>query len=228
MNVLSLASITTADLTHIAAITEKSIADYAWTSVEQVVLSSAEEQQIADITRRLLRDPATVMNEATIWSRAIYPLLMLAEQGDIRAWVQVPLRASFPHVVLQGVADGVIALGITGVLATTYYIVVVEAKRGIEAQDPRLQLYGQLLAAARLNWEHNQQPVQEVYGCYTIGDSWSFLRAEAHTLDSDRPALLIEPSREYTQKSEAATILRILKRIVAAHVATAADVVALS
>ena len=33
------------------------------------------------------------------------------------------------------------------------YLVVVETKRGVENQNPIFQLYAQLLAAARLNWE---------------------------------------------------------------------------
>jgi hypothetical protein len=227
MNVLSLADITEADMKRITRFFVKREPAYAWEQQDSETLSDEEHHMLAVLTTRLQRDKTSLMNEATIWSRAIYPLLMLAEQGDIRAWAQVTLRATFPHVVLQGVADGMLASGITGV-AEIPYLVVVETKRGIEAQDPRFQLCGQLLAAARLNWERNQQPVQVIHGCYTIIDNWTFLSATVEDVESDAPRMVIEFSREYTQKSEAATILRILKRIVAAHVATAADVVALS
>jgi hypothetical protein len=59
------------------------------------------------------------------------------------------------------------------------YIVVVETKRGIDNQNPLFQLYGQLLAAAHLNWENENQEhsPQEIFGCYTIADSWTFVRA---------------------------------------------------
>lgn len=36
-------------------------------------------------------------------------------------------------------------------------------------------------------------------------------------IETDAPHLLLEPSREYPQKTEAETILKILKRIVAKH-----------
>jgi hypothetical protein len=139
------------------------------------------------------------------------------------AWSQVPIRAQYPHVELQGVADGVLAQGIIGMAEVPYYLIVlivVEAKRGLESLeslDPRFQLCGQILAAARLNWERDQQPVQEIFGCYTIIDTWKFLRATVQDIETDAPYLLLEPSREYTQKTEAETILKILKRIVAKH-----------
>ncbi len=60
---------------------------------------------------------------------------------------------------------------------------VVEAKRGLESQDPCFQLYGRLLVAARLNWEDDQKSVQEVFGCYTISDSWTLMRAIGQNVD---------------------------------------------
>ena len=92
---------------------------------------------------------------------------------------------------------------------------VVKTKRGIEGQNPIGQLYGQLLAAARLNWQRNQGDPQEMFGCYAIADSWTFIRAEVAGLDTDRPGLQVESSREYTEKVDAETILKLLKTIVA-------------
>jgi len=47
--------------------------------------------------------------------------------------------------------------------------------------------------------------------------TWKFLRATVQDIETDAPHLLLELSREYPQKTEAETILKILKRIVAKH-----------
>lgn len=222
MRTLKLSEITPADLRSIAHVVEQGVAPYAWTQLEAVLLTSDEQRQVSDVTARLRYSDTTLMNEATIWARAIYPLLVLAEQGAIQAWAQVPLRAQYPHVELQGIADGVLGIGVTSLIETTYILIVVEAKRGLESQDPRLQLYGELLAAARLNWEHDQQPTQEVFGCYTISDTWKFFRAVVQAIDTPAPTMLLAASREYSQKMEAETILKLLKQIVSAYVSTMA------
>jgi hypothetical protein len=92
---------------------------------------------------------------------------------------------------------------------------MIETKRGVEAQNPIFQLYGELLAAAWMNWKQNQRDIQEVFGCYTIADSWTFLRAEVSQIRSDRPVLSIECTREYNERLEIVTILKLLKQIVA-------------
>ena len=106
----------------------------------------------------------------------------------------------------------------TRLTGASYYLVMVGTKRGLESQDPRLALSGQLLAAAHLNWEHNQNPVQELFGCYTIVDIWRFVRAAVQDIESNAPVLTLELSREYVQKFEAETILKLLKQIVAGYV----------
>jgi hypothetical protein len=114
---------------------------------------------------------------------------------------------------IVGMADGILGRSLAGRLVSPY-LMVVEAKRRIEAIDPIPQLYGQLLAAAYVNWQAIAQEPQEIFGCYTIADSWTFLRAEINQIGSDRPHLLVKYSREYTEKTEVATILKILKAIV--------------
>lgn len=220
MQSVKLAEMTADDLGAIATVREKRLAPYPWTQVDEVALSAAEHEHTAYISRNLRATDTLLMNEASIWGRAIYPLLILAEQEPIRAWAQVPLRARYPHVELHGVADGVLGSGLLSVTEPSYHLIVVEAKRGLESQDPRLHLMGQLLAAARLNWLHNGQPVQELFGCYTIYDTWKFLRAVVQGGEGDAPTLTLEPSPEYVEKLEAETILRLLKHIVATYIAT--------
>jgi hypothetical protein len=214
MKTLKLADISASDIRSIASVREKGGTVYDWTQPDGVVLSADEKRQVGDITSRLFSYRTSLMNEATIWARAIYPLLVLAEADDIQAWAQVPLRACYPHVELQGIADGILGSGITGVVEVPY-LVVVEAKRGLEGQDPRFQVQGQMLAAVRLNYEYDQQPVQEMFGCYTISDSWTFIRATVQDVDTERPEMTLETSREYVQKVEAETILSLLKHIAA-------------
>lgn len=217
MKSLKFSDLTAADLRDIATVRELGTAPYPWTMADHVMLTTPEQIQVESIVARLLYYKTSLMNEATIWARAIYPLLVLAEQDDIQAWAQVPLRARYPHVELYGVTDGVLGRGITGVIEAPY-LIVMEAKKSLDLQDPRFQLYGQLLAAAHLNWRNDQQPIQELYGCYTISDSWTFVHAQVEQIDGNRPLMTLEFSREYVEKIEATTILKILKKLVATHV----------
>jgi hypothetical protein len=210
---LTLSNISLADLKRIVKLQEKGIGKHSWTQVADILLDDREQQRITDLERTLTADPVHLLNEATIWSRAIYPLLQLAERNDIRALAGVPLQASYPQFILDGIADGVMGRSVIGRIDFPY-LVMVEAKRGIEGQNPVAQLYGELLAAARLNWENLPYAPQEVFGCYTIADSWTFVRATVADVDTDRPLLTTEHSQEYTQKTDAATILRTLKSII--------------
>jgi hypothetical protein len=71
-----------------------------------------------------------------------------------------------------------------------------------------------MLAAAWQNQQRNRQEQQEIYGCYTIGDNWTFVHGLITGLESDLPSLTIQYSREYAERLEAITILQILKYIV--------------
>jgi hypothetical protein len=55
------------------------------------------------------------------------------------------------------------------------------------------------------------------FGCYTVADTWSLVRAEVDGMEADIPTLRVEPSREYAEKLEAETIVKILKRIVSKY-----------
>jgi len=176
-------------------------------------ITPQEQEQAAKITAYLLNYQLNLMNEATIWSRAIYPLLMSAETGRVQAWAQVVLKASYPHFELEGIADGVLGDAVSGMIDTPY-LIVVEAKRGLEAQNPQYQLYGSMLAAAWQNQQRTPGERQEVYGCYTIGDNWTFVYGITGGFEAEMPSLTVLYSREYAERLEATTILRILKSIV--------------
>ncbi len=210
---LSFSGLALADLKPLVKIQDAGVQAYPWTDVNRISLSPSIQRQVADIQDRISQDRPQLMNEATVWARAIYPLLMLAEQGAVRAWAQVPLRANYPTFEISGVVDGVLGKGLAGELEAPY-LVVVEAKRGIEAQNPQYQLYGEMLAAARVTWELNGQDPQTIFGCYTVADVWTFVKGEVTGLASDRPALSLESSREYSGKLEAETIVKILQQIV--------------
>jgi hypothetical protein len=179
----------------------------------QASVTPREQQQLQMITAYLLNYQLNLMNEATIWSRAIYPLLLLAESEPIQAWAQVPLKATYPGFELEGFADGVLGHVLAGTIDAPY-LIVVEAKRGLEAQNPQFQLYGTMLAAAWQNQQRIPHESQEIYGCYTIGDNWTFAHGIVAGFEADKPTLTVRFSREYAERLEAATILHILKYIV--------------
>lgn len=205
--------ITFNDLKKHIKLVESDVNTYAWEPIDIIVLSDKEKYSIDSIISHIAEMPVHLLNEATIWARAIYPLLMLAETKNIRAWAQIPLSSHYKHFSLEGVVDGVLAKSYVGRVEAPY-LVVVEAKRGTEAQNPVIQTYAQMLAAAYLNWQQTPQLPQIMFGCYTIADSWTFLRAEVSNIDTDLPTMQIENSREYVEKLEAETIMLILKQIV--------------
>jgi hypothetical protein len=213
---LTLSSLSLQEIKKFVQLQEGKVGTYGWNNVEDLAITPHEQQQLIEVRSHLINRDTTLMNEATIWSRAIYPLLLLAESNDIEAWAEIPLSAQYKTFTLEGVADGVLGRNVAGRLEAPY-LVVVEAKRGIDAPTPVYQLYGQLLAAARLNWELTPQSSVEIFGCYTIADTWKFLRAEIENIDTEQPTMRLEYSREYVEKLETETIFKILKTIVARY-----------
>ncbi len=182
----------------------------------QIPLTGEEGRRI-DVFKSSLEELELIaMNEATLWSRVIYPLLVLAEQGHIRAWAGVPLKATYPRFQLEGEADGALAPCILGRMRQPYFVVH-EAKRGVNAPDPLYQLLGEMLAAAWLNWKKDVNSEPEIFGCYTVADSWAFVRGVVGEMDAEKPAFAVEKSRTYNGVSDAERIVQILKAIVAKH-----------
>ncbi len=159
----------------------------------------------------------TRLNEATLWARTIYPLLRLAEQGQVCAWAGVLLKATYPTFELEGEADGALAPAVAGKIRGPY-LVVHEAKRGINAPDPLCQLYGEMLAAAWINWKTDPNPEQQIFGCYTITDDWTFVHGSVSEIESERPVFHVEFSPRYNGILEAERIVQLLKFIVAKRV----------
>ncbi len=179
-------------------------------------LSDDDQYFAAHLKKKLRGESLEKVNEATVWSKAIYPLLDQAETNFFTAWSQVELSAEFREFVLEGIADGVVGKQKIGYLSTPF-LVVIEAKKKLEARDPQPQLYGAMLAAAKLNWSENRDDPQEIYGCYTIGDSWTFLRGKLEAIEAEKNIFNVESSREYVERFEADIILGILKFITAEH-----------
>lgn len=202
----------TADfLDSIVTIEEKGETPGLWETPD-VSLIIQERQRVEAVVSSFLNKSFLRMNEATIWSRAIYPLLVLAEQGGLEAWAQAPLKARYTWFGLEGIADGIVGHNISG--GTKYFCLVVAGlKREPKLHDPKVQLYGAMLAAARLNWERNNQVPQEIFGCYTVADNWTFIHGLVSDFEADRPKMTVASSRWYSEKIEAETILRILKSI---------------
>ncbi len=201
------------NLLSVVNLVEKDFDVEKWHKMASEQCTKTEQEKIESIQEHLLNYQLNLMNEATIWARAIYPLLLLAERGNIQAWAEVSLNARFPRFELDGFVDGVLGRCVAGKIKTPY-LVVVEAKRGLEAKEPLFQVYGEMLAAAWLNWQKSHEAEQNIFGCYTISDSWTFLQGVVKDFEADRPLMTVEHSREYIQRLEAVTIFQILKFIV--------------
>ena len=199
----------------LVTLNEKYIAPEEWEKM-RIPLTAEEQRRLDDIKSTLYHRHLVVMNETTLWARAIYPMLVLAEQGHIQAWSGVPLKASYLTFELEGEADGALAPTLGGRIRPPY-LIVNEAKRGIHAPDPQFQLYGEMLAAAWLNWEKDANPEQEVFGCYTVNDSWAFVRGVVSDIETDKPTFTLEFSPVYNGIWDAEQIVQLLKFIVAKH-----------
>ncbi len=186
-----------------------------WSALEQTPITESDRVTLASNAERLKRFHSTRANEATLWSRAIYPLLMLAESEDIIAWAQAPLLARWApgDLELRGVVDGALALDEAGLPAEPY-LLVIEAKRGVDAQDPMAQCVGSMLAVG-LQRVSRGVPA-EVFGCFTVADTWTFLRGRLAAPSNDPPRLTLDltVSREYEGRFESALVLAILKGVV--------------
>src|SRR5262249_13534334 len=134
----------------------------------------------------------------------------------------IPLMAQYPIFGLEGIADGVVGYNISG-LEKSICLVMVGISTEPEAQDPLIRLYGTMLAAARLNWERDNLGTQEVYGCYTIAESWIFAHGLVADIEAQRPKMTVSLSRAYSGAVEAETILRILKYITGKYSQGVAD-----
>jgi hypothetical protein len=204
--------LTLATLGEIAVIGHEPRQPAFWARLAQREIGQAERAAIALIMGKLVDYKTQRVNEATIWARAIYPLLALAERDDIRAWSLVPLAGKFNEIELRGEVDGALASSFDEEVEPPYFVVV-EAKRGVGGTDPVAQLLGAMLCAAQRN-ERDGRPADTIYGCYTIAAVWTFVRGKLDW-SQPKPALTVLSSREYVEQTEAATILAILESILA-------------
>lgn len=67
---------------------------------------------------------------------------------------------------------------------------------------------------AHLNWENDHQKTPEIFGCYTSADTWKLVRTEIKEIETDKPTMQLEYSKEYTERYDAEVLLKILKLIV--------------
>jgi hypothetical protein len=177
-------------------------------------LTKDDQQALAVLRRNILSYRPLLANEATLWARVIYPLLLLGERDNIRAFSLVPLAAALPRGELRGEVDGALAGMDIEADAMPPYLLVVEAKRGVEGRSPVAQLLGGLLCAGWHNHQKRPQAEQVLYGAYTVADVWTFLQVTLTELTSEVPRMRIVSSREYAETSEAATIVLLLKSMV--------------
>ena len=204
--------LTLAKLSEAAVIRHETRQPAVWDDLARREISARTRAAIEPILDKLRNYGVSRVNEATLWARAIYPLLALAERDDILAWSVVPLSGRFNDVEIGGEVDGALASSFLDQIELPYFVVV-EAKRGVGATDPLPQALGAMLCAAQRN-EHEGHPAEQIYGCFTIGDDWTFLRGRLDW-SQPKPRMSVLPSREYTERTEAPIILAILVSILA-------------
>jgi hypothetical protein len=219
---LGLAAVTLDDLARLAVLESRGTTESPWDAATDRPDEGAQAQ-LRYLTAKLASLHPTFLNETTLWARAIYPLLELAETEPVRAWGGVSLTARDPYsdTELSGVVDGVLAPE-EGVLAGTPgqpFLLVIETKRGVDATDPRPQLFAAMLAVLWMRLARRAAddagPV-EVFGCFTVSDTWTFVQAEASlrpTGEHPRLGVTLSWSREYAERVEAEAILRVLRWI---------------
>jgi len=216
----SLASVSLDDLARLAALESRGVTADPWDSAVEPPDETALGQ-LRYLTAKLAHTQPTTLNEATLWSRAVYPLLELAETGRVRAWAEVTLSAKDPYTdtELAGIVDGVLAPeGLLAGAPGLPFLLVVEAKRGMDATDPRPQLLAAILAvlwATLARTREEERPI-EAFGCFTVSDIWTFVRAEAWVRpagSTPRLGVMLSWSREYAERAEADAILRVLRWI---------------
>lgn len=200
-----------ATLAEIASVRYERAQPAFWDDLARREIDAEERAALARVMSKLVGFRSHMANEATVWARAIYPILVMAERGDIVAFARVPLSATFADVVVRGETDGALA-GSVNEEPDTPYLVIIEAKRGIGATDPVSQLVGAMLCAAWRN-VRDDKPAEEIFGVYTIADVWTFLRAHIDW-SQPKPSIRVLPSREYVEKTEAEAILGIVESVV--------------
>lgn len=193
-----------------------------WAELEATAIPATALPLLDWIVARAREMLTVAANESTLWARAIYPMLMLAEEQRVRAWSQVTLRAELTRgetkTELVGVIDGVLAReNPLGGQARPPFLLVVEAKRAIDASDPRPQVLGALLASIAAEGPRGADLVER-FGCLTVGESWTFVRVEFDARpEAARPRVRLAWSREYAQNEAAQRVLAVLLGIVRRH-----------
>jgi hypothetical protein len=221
MRKLLFSQLTREDIATLVKVHDQRIHEDIWDELAQGELSESEQRFIDTVVDGFHRVSPTLVNEATVWARSIFPLFLLAETEGVVVQADVPLSARVGDIELAGSADGAFGTPVLGELAAPF-LIVVEAKRGVEGYNPVMQLYGELVAAACLNMRETGRPAQRIYGCYTVGATWTFVRADVEGLDTERPSLSVASSPELSQRLQAGTIVKILKSIVTRHQEAAA------
>src|ERR1700679_3093669 len=106
MKTYPLEELTAATLAEVADIRREPSRPEVWDELARKAISQADRAALKLVTDKLFYFNTHRANEATVWGRAIYPVLVLAERGGIIAFSVVPLRGDFDGVELRGEADG--------------------------------------------------------------------------------------------------------------------------
>jgi hypothetical protein len=192
-------------------VVDHGVRDEPWQLWDAVELTVEELDELHLIVGRSAPLRSVLLNEATLWCRTHFPLLMLAEGQGVVAWAQAPVTAAMRVFTLEGVVDGVLARGSDAPGAPA--LVVVQGKRG---GSPKLQLCAALLAAAYAQSGPTTSPVVS-HGVFTVANIWTFVEATVEGLHEARPRMELRSSREYSTSADGERILKIMRGVVGLH-----------
>lgn len=94
MRTYRFSELTEETLRALVTLEEEDSAAETWEDMQTIPLTREESVLLDYLKSDMHQRHLPLMNEATVWTRAIYPMLRLAEQGPVLAWAGVPLKAT--------------------------------------------------------------------------------------------------------------------------------------
>jgi hypothetical protein len=137
MQKFNTSSLSLADLETIVTLNESSGKSFEWEDISLIELTETEQYDVSLLQKRLQNTQVHLFNEATIWARAIYPLLLMAEQSNIQVWAEVALRGEYAQFEIEGIADGVMGRSVVGRITTPYLLWVLHDRRQLDLSPCR-------------------------------------------------------------------------------------------
>lgn len=120
MQRINSAQVTPDTLYTIVAVQDHGLRSSPWDQLALAELTPDELSATERLSADLRRYHPSLVNEATVFARSIYPLLALAEAEGVQALAGVPLSAQAGGFELAGIADGALGRAVAGELRAPF------------------------------------------------------------------------------------------------------------